>query len=174
MLSRIRRPLVIWIVLVGIALLLIIFGRDILVRMGFLTPNISDLEYLPVDTMVEVQGVVNGGDMSIGSGCGVFTSYSLYTYDRPATDNQTISSPYSLYGPSIPLVPGHRWGSYRIRGWLRRASCHATSPGQITSPSLLYIEVVEMTPIDHPYVCPQRPQDKFFCPEGENQERRSP
>jgi hypothetical protein len=50
---------------------------------------------------------------------------------------------------------------------LRRAPCHATSPGHITAPSFFYLEVVEATPINHPYFCPQRRQDKLLCPEGE-------
>jgi hypothetical protein len=174
MLSGIRRPLLIWIVLVGIALLLTIFGRDIPLRTGFLTPNISDLTSLPVDTVVEVQGVVYGGDMPIGSGCDAHTSSALYTYARLDSDTRILSTPFDLYGPSISLVPSSGWGSYRIRGWLRRASCHGTSPGQIISPGFLYIEVIEVTHINHPYVCDLRPQDVLYCREGENQERRSP
>ena len=54
--------------------------------------------------------------------------------------------------------------------WSNDAVVHLVWPeatGADLEEGFFYLEVVEATPINHPYFCPQRRQDKLLCPEGE-------
>jgi hypothetical protein len=160
MLSTMHKPWVIRIAVIVVALMLIISGRFLFQRSSVSPTSISELRTLPVNTWVEVQGVAFGGELQIGDRCDARTSSRLYTYQNDETDRPGENVTPSLATVSIPLVPDSgQWGSFRIRGWLRRAACEAGSPG------FLYIEVVDMTPINHPYDCPQPRPDVLLCPE---------
>lgn len=144
MLSIIQKSWIGKCAVIGIVFILILFGAYI--RYG-LPVSIADLDNLPLNTMVSVEGIIYGGDVANSGWCDVFTSYKLYTYEafRRSLIGESGETTSVWKTPSISIVPEpHRSGSYRIRGRLRRASC------QEEQPAFLYIEVAEMTPINRP------------------------